>query len=583
MNISYIEPPRSKKKSTVKCPLCHKFFDVNIIRGHYKQCMIIYQKYKRVQKIIKFNRTEEIDRKNRIFKQQQTHEYKLGMIKKNKELEKKEYYDYLRKEYIKEKEIQLKNQQKQHFTQEKQEFKQVKQEFKPVKQHFKPVKQEFKPVKQNFTQKKQEYQNKSRELAIRTFPQTLYQLYTRTEINNKYTEYYNNYLNNKNVVLVGPASSIINTNSGDIINSFDIIVRLNKSLPLSTKMMKDIGNRTDILYNSLNRYDHPGENILNEKFFINNKLKFLCSSYPNITPFSHDIKDYLNNSRAKLPFRIVSEKLYHNIKNSIKTRPNTGIMTILDLLQSPIKTLYITGLNFYKTDYYKTYTKQQRTNRGALVSYNSSNMIHNQSPQINLLRHLALNDKRIILDRTLYRIVYTNYISFFGKKKQIDNDNIFNLKYNPTNNASFIDYFTIKPDKVLFVGLLNNLIDISNYSPDLIITINHENIKNSTNIPVISLTDNKQNNPSYIKSIIKLNNTETESNVGKYKCNKQHYSGIMRILSNLSIYPNTQNTTELYILLCMLYYFPNLKIVNTSFQKHSEEYLLCEFIKTIAK
>lgn len=555
MNISYIEPPRSKKKSTVRCPLCHKSFDVNIIRGHYKQCMIIYQKYKRLQKIIKFNRTEEIDRKNRIFKQQQTHEYKIGMIKKNKELEKKEYYDYLKKEYVKEKEIQLKNQKK----------------------------QEFKQVKQHFTQEKQESQkkrNKSRELAIRTSPQTLYQLYTRTEINNKYTEYYNNYLNNKNVVLVGPASSIINTNSGDIINSFDIIVRLNKSLPLSTKMMKDIGNRTDILYNSLNRYDHPGENILNEQFFINNKLKFLCSSYPNITPFSHDIKDYLNNSRAKLPFRIVSEKLYHNIKNSIKTRPNTGIMTILDLLQSPIKTLYITGLNFYKTDYYKTYTKQQRANRGALVPYNSSNMIHNQSPQINLLRHLALNDKRIILDRTLYRIVYTNYISFFGKKKQIDNDNIFNLKYNPTNNTSFIDYFAIKPDKVLFVGLLNNLIDISNYSPDLIITINHENIKNSTNIPVISLTDNKQYNPSYIKSIIKLNNTETESNVGKYKCNKQHYSGIMRILSDLSIYPNT---TELYILLCMLYYFPNLKIVNTSFQKHSEEYLLCEFIKTLAK
>tara|TARA_Y100000389_G_C17458976_1_gene520240 strand:+ start:336 stop:2012 length:1677 start_codon:yes stop_codon:yes gene_type:complete len=558
MNISYIEPPRSKKKSTVRCPLCHKSFDVNIIRGHYKQCMIIYQKYKRLQKIIKFNRTEEIDRKNRIFKQQQTHEYKIGMIKKNKELEKKEYYDYLKKEYVKEKEIQLKNQKK----------------------------QEFKQVKQHFTQEKQESQkkrNKSRELAIRTSPQTLYQLYTRTEINNKYTEYYNNYLNNKNVVLVGPASSIINTNSGDIINSFDIIVRLNKSLPLSTKMMKDIGNRTDILYNSLNRYDHPGENILNEQFFINNKLKFLCSSYPNITPFSHDIKDYLNNSRAKLPFRIVSEKSYHNIKNSIKTRPNTGIMTILDLLQSPIKTLYITGLNFYKTDYYKTYTKKQRANRGALVPYNSSNMIHNQSPQINLLRHLALNDKRIILDRTLYRIVYTNYISFFGKKKQIDNDNIFNLKHNPSNNTSFIDYFTIKPDKVLFVGLLNNLIDISNYSPDLIITINHENIKNSTNIPVISLTDNKQYNPSYIKSIIKLNNTETESNVGKYKCNKQHYSGIMRILSDLSIYPNTQNTTELYILLCMLYYFPKLKIVNTSFQKHSEEYLLCEFIKTITK
>ena len=578
MNISYIERPRSNQKSTVKCPLCNNLFGVNSVRAHYKQCMIIYQKYKRGQNVIKTNKTIEIERKNRIFKQQQTHEYKLGMIKKNKEHEKKEYYDFLRKEYLKEKEIQLKNKQKQEFKQVKQEFKQVKQEFKQVKQHFTQEKQEF-------NQTHQQKHNKSRELTIREPPQTLYQLYTRTEINNKYTEYYNNYLNNKNIVLVGPASSIINTNSGDIINSFDIIVRLNKSLPLSTQMMKDIGNRTDILYNSLNRYDHPGENILNEQFFINNKLKFLCSSYPNITPFSHDIKYYLNNSRAKLPFRIVSDKLYHNIKNSIKTRPNTGIMTILDLLQSPIKTLYITGLNFYKTDYYKTYTKKQRTNRGALVPYNSSNMVHNQSPQINLLRHIALNDKRIILDRALYRIVYTNYISFFGKKNKIDNDNIFNLKYIPSNsnNSHFIDYFANKQQKVLFVGLLNNTIDISNYSPDLIITINHTNIINPNNTPVISLTDNKQHNPSYIKSIIKLNNTRTENNVGMYKCNKQHYSTTMRILSDLSIYSHPQNTPELYILLCILYYFPKLKIVNTSFQKHTEEYLLCEFIRTISK
>ena len=57
---------------------------------------------------------------------------------------------------------------------------------------------------------------------------------------------------------------------GRIINSFDIIVRLNRSLPIKRELYNDIGSRTDILYNSLNRYDNPGENITSEHFLLRN-------------------------------------------------------------------------------------------------------------------------------------------------------------------------------------------------------------------------------------------------------------------------------------------------------------------------
>ena len=239
----------------------------------------------------------------------------------------------------------------------------------------------------------------------------LYKLYNTTNINEKYTHYYHKYLYGKNVALVGPASSIVRTNSGRLIDTFDIVVRLNKSLPLSRRLINDIGSRTDILYNSLNRSDFPGENILDEKFFIKNGLKFLCTSYPNISPFNSDIRHYLDDSVCKLPFRMVETDLYYKVKNAIHTRPNTGIMAIIDLLNTNLRRLYITGLNFYKTTYYKNY---QGNNQ--LVPY-SANNIHTQSGQIQLLRHLTLTDDRIIVDKVLHKILFHNYINFFKQKK----------------------------------------------------------------------------------------------------------------------------------------------------------------------
>ena len=109
------------------------------------------------------------------------------------------------------------------------------------------------------------------------------------ELNDKYNYLYSQYLNDKTVALVGPAKSILNYNYGEIIDNFDLIVRLNKSLPLQEKYKKNVGSRTDILYNSLNTTDFPGENNIDINFLLNNDLKFICSSYPLISPFDYDI------------------------------------------------------------------------------------------------------------------------------------------------------------------------------------------------------------------------------------------------------------------------------------------------------
>ena len=63
--------------------------------------------------------------------------------------------------------------------------------------------------------------------------------------------YYNKLLSNKKVALVGPSSNTLHTKQFDKIESYDLVVRLNKTFDIPFSRQIDIGRRTDILYNSI--------------------------------------------------------------------------------------------------------------------------------------------------------------------------------------------------------------------------------------------------------------------------------------------------------------------------------------------
>ena len=169
---------------------------------------------------------------------------------------------------------------------------------------------------------------------------------------NQYDKMFVKYIENKSVALVGPAQSILNTNNGHIIDKFDMIVRLNKSLPLPDHLKNDIGTRTDIIYNSLNRTDYPGQNNLDTNLYKNHGVSFVCSSYPfNHNVFHDDIANYVYRYKFDIPLKVMNDGKFRNFENSLATRPYTGTCAIMDLLSYPIKHLYITGLDFYETKY----------------------------------------------------------------------------------------------------------------------------------------------------------------------------------------------------------------------------------------
>ncbi|MFW6130642.1 MAG: glycosyltransferase family 29 protein, partial [Atribacterota bacterium] len=62
---------------------------------------------------------------------------------------------------------------------------------------------------------------------------------------------FSNFVKGNSAVLVGPAKSIEGSNQGEMIDSFNLVVRMNKAVPVPDSVKEDIGSRTDILYNCL--------------------------------------------------------------------------------------------------------------------------------------------------------------------------------------------------------------------------------------------------------------------------------------------------------------------------------------------
>ena len=400
----------------------------------------------------------------------------------------------------------------------------------------------------------QNCKKKEKELQVQSYITPEISLYSDNMLNHffkKYDELFFNLCKNKCIALVGPAQSIIGTLKGDVIDKFDLVVRLNKAIPLPDSLKNDIGTRTDIIYNSLNTTDFPGENNLSTKLYKKYGVQFVCSSYPfNHNIFHDDILNYVYKYKFEIPLKVMNDLKFRNFERMLGTRPYTGTCAIMDLLSYPIKYLYITGLDFYQTKYYSEY----RTISKNVLKYNKNNPIHNNKPQLDYLRNISFYDNRIILDSYLDKLLFHDYYKVVKNLVAYDKNNIFKF-----GDVYFQKYFEMK---------LSSCVYTKNY-------FNHN--KTHTDTPFLILTDNKyfkkENNEYCIfitneKNMLNMlnNNLESKKFIGNffYTENKQMPASIYfsdKFLSNLKstllrVSINNCNI-NLAILLSIMMYLPN--------------------------
>ena len=200
------------------------------------------------------------------------------------------------------------------------------------------------------------------------------------------------YLRNKRVVLVGPGGSLKNTGAGDWIDSFDVVARVN-CLPIPANLESDMGKRVDIYYNN-----HPphhkqmqgeGPKIdwqaqrqewFKKKFRVktghdlnaldpDNLAGYPAESYDFYKKynlkyylFTGSLGDYktpegsiLDNFSKLVDFRVFTV-LDHNIDIFCQPEyklgyPNTSTIALMDLLQYPLKELYLAGVDCHRSNW----------------------------------------------------------------------------------------------------------------------------------------------------------------------------------------------------------------------------------------
>ena len=99
----------------------------------------------------------------------------------------------------------------------------------------------------------------------------------------------NDYLEGKNIILVGPCNSLIGKNLGDFIDSFDIVVRIKRGYPVPDNLHKDLGTKTNLLYTTL-RLDNGSNNLTKKDVENINKNNILiCYPQPLINQYQKNV------------------------------------------------------------------------------------------------------------------------------------------------------------------------------------------------------------------------------------------------------------------------------------------------------
>ena len=218
----------------------------------------------------------------------------------------------------------------------------------------------------------------------------------------------NNYLKDKKVILVGPSKHLLNSNLGEFIDSFDVVIRFkwHNTLPLSEwkggKYVKDIGSKTDIIYGStvltsdngvsmnkaipyfekgnLKHYRVPNNRDLGR--FYSNDLE--CGT----TYAEYDVGEYAKEFSRRLGI------------DELKVWPQVGFCGLMESIASDCKEVFVTGFTMYHGGGHIFQENKPAWHNQPIVGK------HHGVLEINmLLEAISEANGRIQIDNVLYKIL----------------------------------------------------------------------------------------------------------------------------------------------------------------------------------
>lgn len=156
----------------------------------------------------------------------------------------------------------------------------------------------------------------------------------------------------KRIAVIGAADSAFSKDLGDYIDSFDVVIRINKALvSWNVGNERFIGTRTDILFHSFFENLQSGGGALDFGLFRKRHVGFIVnpiSSVGGLRLNYNFYKKYLSLERTY----ILSPAYYREMMRPFgNLRPTIGYAALYSALSSNFDELYITGFTFFRTPY----------------------------------------------------------------------------------------------------------------------------------------------------------------------------------------------------------------------------------------
>lgn len=201
---------------------------------------------------------------------------------------------------------------------------------------------------------------------------------------------------------MGLAQSLEELKIGDLIDSYDVVIRVNCDPKIFLGKEELFGSKTDGLYSSF--FDDL--TFLFTPEFFNNDIQFISTCLPNRSPYNENLARFealFLQRQPQFKFYKCDDQNYENFKREMNTRPNTGVATIFDLLRFDFKELFITGFTFFKDGYIEN-IRPWKTEEEAFKKIHREG-VHEIEPQRKFLKDQYLSNDKIKVDPILKEIL----------------------------------------------------------------------------------------------------------------------------------------------------------------------------------
>jgi len=201
---------------------------------------------------------------------------------------------------------------------------------------------------------------------------------------------YKKLIEDKRICIVGPSPILIGKNLGELIDSYDIVVRVNYSIGVPIQYQNDYGFKNDVWYIC----GFPFLNFVNVETLLEKKIKFIC--------FKSRQRFFEFNGRDKINCLCFEDIMYCD--------DVLGLLTTKHILTLRPKELFVAGFSFYTTEehYLNGITDYFGDKFIDYVKENniiSNPNIHNLDYYRNWFKE-KVNNNEIILDDESYKCLF---------------------------------------------------------------------------------------------------------------------------------------------------------------------------------